>query len=55
VQKKLTPMQKEVIHITRILTVIALGMGTKRRGNLGLKTVLKVRIGGLIRCFVRGF
>ncbi len=27
VQKNLTPMQKEVIHITHILTVIALGMG----------------------------
>ncbi|DAB27513.1 MAG TPA: ATPase [Sulfurimonas sp. UBA10385] len=27
VQKKLTPMQQEVIHITRILTVIALIMG----------------------------
>ncbi len=27
VQKTLTPMQKEVIHITRILTVIALAMG----------------------------
>jgi len=55
VQKKLTPMQKEVIHITRILTVIALGMGTKRRGNLGLKTVLRVQRSGLMRCFVRAF
>ncbi|MGE4511472.1 MAG: HAD-IC family P-type ATPase [Sulfurimonadaceae bacterium] len=55
VQKNLTPMQKEVIHITRILTVIALGMGTKRRGNLGLKTVLRVQRSGLMRCFVRGF
>jgi len=27
VQKNLTPMQKEVIHITHILTIIALGMG----------------------------
>jgi sodium/potassium-transporting ATPase subunit alpha len=27
VQKSLTPMQKEIIHITRIMTLIAVGMG----------------------------